>query len=145
MPRYDNILFPTDLATGSEDIALHVTEMADAFESNLHILHVVHTQHYHTEMDMITLYSGDCECDAIPEAKEKLREFGRKYLYDRPSRISVVSGFPGDQILRYAESGNVDLIIMGHCRKGIERLTLGSVSGYVVKRSRAPVMIVNHH
>ncbi len=57
--------------------------------------------------------------------------------------MNVATGNAGEEILRHAKLGKMDLVIMGHSRKGIERLILGSVSDYVVKRSSVPVMIVN--
>jgi len=42
-------------------------------------------------------------------------------------------------------SEGIDLIIMGHSRKGIKRLMTGSVAAHVVKKSLVPVLIVNPH
>ena len=46
-------------------------------------------------------------------------------------------------ILNYAESENVDLIVMGtRGRSGFRRVLLGSVASAVLSYARCPVMIV---
>ncbi|MEM3094565.1 MAG: universal stress protein [Nitrososphaera sp.] len=48
-----------------------------------------------------------------------------------------------DSIIKYAESKNVDLIVMGtHGRTGIKRFLLGSVASGVVAHAKCSVLIV---
>jgi nucleotide-binding universal stress UspA family protein len=71
------------------------------------------------------------------ENKEDLEKFSRL-----EKRIST--GRPAEEILKAAESGRCDLVIMGtHGRGGFERVLLGSVAERVVRKSRVPVMVVN--
>ncbi len=59
-------------------------------------------------------------------------------------RAEVVSGDPAEEIMRYAETEGVDLIVMGtHGRKGLERIIFGSVAEQVVKNAPVPVLVVN--
>jgi len=52
-------------------------------------------------------------------------------------------GQPGEAIVAAAESEGADLVVVGtHGRSVIGRLLLGSVSEYVVRHSRVPVMVV---
>jgi nucleotide-binding universal stress UspA family protein len=56
----------------------------------------------------------------------------------------VVLGDAAEEILNYAKTEGIDLIIMGtHGRKGIERIIFGSVAERVVKKSPIPVLTVN--
>ena len=55
----------------------------------------------------------------------------------------LLIGSTGEEICRFAKSGEFDLIVLG--RRGVSRLEeviLGSVSGYVVRHSHLPVLIV---
>jgi len=55
----------------------------------------------------------------------------------------LVIGGRGEEICNLANSGEYDLVVVG--RRGlnrIEELLLGSVSSYVVRHSRVPVMVV---
>jgi nucleotide-binding universal stress UspA family protein len=50
---------------------------------------------------------------------------------------------PANEILRYAKSGNIDLIVMGtHGRTGLARVVLGSVTEAVVRAAPCPVLTV---
>lgn len=57
--------------------------------------------------------------------------------------VDVAVGMAGEEICRYARAGGYELIVMG--RRGLGRLQevlLGSVSEYVLRHSRVPVLIV---
>ncbi|MDY6918124.1 MAG: universal stress protein [Chloroflexota bacterium] len=55
----------------------------------------------------------------------------------------VAAGYPAEEILRYAESNGVDLILMAtHGRSGIGRWAMGSVADKVLRVSTVPVWLV---
>jgi nucleotide-binding universal stress UspA family protein len=50
---------------------------------------------------------------------------------------------PGSEILQYARSHDIDLIVMGtHGRTGLARAALGSVAESVVRAASCPVLTV---
>lgn len=52
-------------------------------------------------------------------------------------------GSPAREIVEYAESNDVDHVVMGsHGRSGVTRLLLGSVAEVVVRHSSVPVTVV---
>jgi nucleotide-binding universal stress UspA family protein len=58
----------------------------------------------------------------------------------------IAYGDPSTEILQAIEKGNIDLVVMGtHGRKGLEHTIFGSVAENVVKRSSAPVLVINPH
>ncbi len=59
------------------------------------------------------------------------------------ARPIVWEGPTADSVLAAAEAEDVDLIVVGsHCRGGVGRLLLGSVSDHLVRHARIPVMVV---
>ena len=55
----------------------------------------------------------------------------------------LLEGNPSDELIRYAEEENMDIVIMGTLGKtGLDRLLMGSVAGNVVRHSKVPVMVV---
>lgn len=55
----------------------------------------------------------------------------------------LLEGHPADELIRYAEENEMDIIVMGTLGKtGLDRLLLGSVAGNVVRHSKVPVMVV---
>ena len=52
-------------------------------------------------------------------------------------------GYPPDEILRYADENDVDLILMAtHGRTGPKRWTMGSVADKILRASKVPVWLV---
>ena len=57
---------------------------------------------------------------------------------------TVADGSAREQILPFAKSANIDLIVMGtHGRRGLPRAILGSVAETVVRASSIPVLAVH--
>ena len=58
-------------------------------------------------------------------------------------RVELVVGDPAEQILRYADESEIDLILMAtHGRSGIRRWAIGSVVDKVLRASRVPILLV---
>jgi nucleotide-binding universal stress UspA family protein len=82
------------------------------------------------------------------EARKSREEIERTLgaIGDLPSEPNkaVTVGHIADEICKFAEENNVDLIVMGsHGRRGIKRALLGSVSHSVVNRATCAVTIVH--
>ena len=55
----------------------------------------------------------------------------------------VVEGNPGSEIVSYAQSADMDIIILGAVgRTGLDKFLLGSVAEKVVRSSKIPVMTI---
>jgi len=55
----------------------------------------------------------------------------------------VAEGNPGSEIISYAESAGMDIIILGAVgRTGLDKFLLGSVAEKVVRNSKIPVLTV---
>ena len=145
MQSYKKILFPVDLSEASPKIAPHVNEVADKFGADIYIIYVAHVSDYYHGIYLPSTYMVNFEAEVIKGAKRQLQEFQTVHFKDRSVKAKVISGNPGEVILNYAQSEGIDLIIMGHSRKGIKRMMMGSVAGHVVKGSLIPVLIVNPH
>lgn len=52
-------------------------------------------------------------------------------------------GFPKEEILKTADSWGAEIIVLGtHGRTGLKHLLLGSISEYIVRHSKIPVLVV---
>ncbi len=55
----------------------------------------------------------------------------------------TTSGKPGSEILKYAQKNKFDLIVIGARGLGAgKELLLGSVSSYVIHKSKIPVLLI---
>jgi len=143
MPIFKKILFPIDFSETSNQIVPYMTEILDKFEAEAHIIFVTHVNQYYDWMGMQSSYVVDFEDEVKKQAKNQLQSFIDNHFTNYPIVSKIMVGYPGEEILRYAEHEKIDLIIMGHNKTGIKRMILGSVAGYVVKKSHVPVLIVN--
>ncbi|WP_418286072.1 universal stress protein [Halorubrum sp. DTA46] len=142
---YDRILLPTDGSEGVDRAIDHAVDAADRYGATLHVLYVV-------DSDIVNAYSGDEFVDGSEGASETLEELGREALdsvaaHAADAGVETVTellyGVPHEEILRYIESEDIDLTVMGSkTRSGGYRRMLGSVTERVSRQSSAPVSIV---
>jgi nucleotide-binding universal stress UspA family protein len=134
---FARILVPIDFGAASEAALARGRELADRFTAELHLMHVV-------ENPFLRAVVGDrhsLEDAQMQWLQERLTDTDR-----RRGAVAVLehSDEPASEILRYATSANVDLIVMGtHGRTGLARLALGSVAEAVVRASPCPVLTVH--
>ena len=58
------------------------------------------------------------------------------------AKTEVLSGNPAEEIIKYSQKNDIDLIIMStRGRSGISRLVFGSVAEKVIRNSTIPVLI----
>ena len=133
----DSILVPTDFSATS-DAALHyATQMALTFGARLYLMHVPGKTGEHFEASFPV---GRFETTA----GERLSAFLTKEEFERlrPEYVLRV-GTPAEEIVRYADVCDADLIIMGtHGRSGIAHALMGSVAEQVVRMAPCPVLLV---
>jgi nucleotide-binding universal stress UspA family protein len=82
-------------------------------------------------------------CDG---GKAKLRKFAKKHSrHGVEPQLVADQGNASDLILSYAQTHNIDLIVMGtHGRRGFDRLVLGSTTDRVMRRACSPVLVVSN-
>jgi nucleotide-binding universal stress UspA family protein len=137
---YRRILLPTDGSPGTERAVDHALDLAETYDTGLHVLYVVDTTalpldaHARRAVEHLT-EEGVLSVEAIVERAE-----GRGI---DPVVSNVSRGAPYEVILDYADANDVDLVVMGtHGRHGIGRYLLGSVAERVVRLSEVPVLTV---
>jgi nucleotide-binding universal stress UspA family protein len=107
------------------------------------MIYVAHVRTYYAGIEISSSRLVDFEAEVIRSAEKQLQEFVAAYFKGRTVTEKVIVGHPGELILTYVQAEGIDLIVMGHSRKGIKRMIMGSVAGHVVKGSPVPVLIVN--
>lgn len=142
---YDRILLPTDGSEGVDRAIDHAIDAADRYNATLHVLYVV-------DSAVINAYSGDEFVDGSEGASETLEERGQTALSAVATHAesagvetvtTIVYGTPHEEILRYIDSHEIDLTVMGSkTRSGAYRQMLGSVTERVSRQSTGPVSIV---
>ena len=143
---FSRILVAVDGSKSAMDAADYAIDMAKKFNAQLTTLTVSHIS--------LSSYGLASLLDAIKQSKEK-HALESKQWFDKVSQnakqndVQIKTELIDSQmsvdgtIVEYAESHDIDLIILGtKGRSGIKKLLLGSVATAVVKYATCPVMVV---
>ena len=140
------ILCPVDFSDLSLNALRFAVDLADKFQSELHLLHVFEGY------DAISL-NPELAMSPMPEWLPKLRQLYHEKLAALPSADlaarcpSIVradrQGPAIHEILDYAAHEKIDLIVLAtHGRTGLKHLLMGSVAENIVRSAKCAVLTV---
>ncbi len=142
--RIQSILLPTDFSTNSATATEYACELATKFDAELHLLHTLEIHPVATPDFGMGL--------ALPRYAEESKEVTEKALHGvidanwskgRKVVHAIVEGSPVKEIVRYARTQNIDLIVIStHGRTGLAHVLMGSVAENVVRTAPCPVLTV---
>lgn len=142
----ESILVPTDGSDGANVGAEHGIGLAATFGADLHALSVLNTREI--DPSLSTLGSSDLSDqeqlleDETERVVDRVASRARTYLSGRVT-TATERGIPSQRIVEYAETHDIDLIVMGtHGRTGLERALLGSVAEKTLRTASVPVVAV---
>jgi len=149
MARFNKILYPIALTDMSPRIAPYVVDMAKQFDAEVHLLHVlrrfdwfVNTYVFDPPKPDFKRIASDFESQVLAQAKQKLGAFIERHFKEvRIGKADVVTGTDYKKIIEYAESENIDLIIMG-TGTSLQKAIFGSVAERVSRLAGVPVMLI---
>ena len=152
MSGYRTILFPVSLTPISPGVAQHVTLMAEKFDAEVHLLHVLRrfdwfvdtyvSQPSETDFKQI---ASNFESEVMVQAKKKLNKFAKRHLTGITiTKMSVVYGIHYKEVLAYLDAEPIDLIIMG-AGNTIQKAVFGSVTEKVLKLAPVPVLLIKNN
>jgi len=157
IPEIKRILYATDLSKNSVYAFRYGLAMAEKYNAEMIILHVIEpippmAKHYmkiyveETKWEEKIKYEKDL---AIERIKERLQEFCKQETQDAPQCLAQVSsilvrpGYPVEEILKAADEEDCSMMVLGTHGKGFLKQTfLGSVARSVLDRAKKPVLIV---
>ncbi len=138
---YKKILVPLDGSELSEKALVHAHAVAKPINAEITLLQVVvfPTRDY----DVIPM-QGAVSDEVIAETKRYLEHVaGDLRRLGLRVTTQVETGFVADTIIDFAQSHDIDLIVMStHGRTGPARWLIGSVAERVAHGSKAPVFLV---
>lgn len=139
---YDRILVALDGSPLAEQALPHAIAHAERFEAELVLLRV---------LEPLRLRSGLSPV-AIERTEERTRRLVQEYLESITARVEeqgvpvravTVEGRSHQEIIRFAESNQIDLIVISsRGASGLSRWLMGSVADRVVRGARMPVLLV---
>lgn len=136
---YQRMLLPLDGSELAEVALSYAKGIASRFGLELLLLHVAGKG----EAESLPLHRAyiDQTSDRVRREMAEVRDKtgGQTVVV----KGEVGSGYPAEEILRYAAEKEIDLILMAtHGRSGVRRWVLGSVADKVLRSAALPVLLV---
>lgn len=139
------ILVATDFSETSARAVSYAIEMAEKFNAELHVVHVLETQVPLMVDGIAWLPPAMIEAadkSAASQLERVIPEEDRKKLV---VKLHLCRGAPYLEITRYARDHKMNLIVLGtHGRGAIAHVLLGNVAEKVVRTAPCPVLTVRH-
>jgi nucleotide-binding universal stress UspA family protein len=133
--KIKKILVPLDGSKNSMRGLETGVHLAKEHEASLTVIHVIHMSHKKE------LKQKELEEEVPPEFFLAAKRLAVKNSVPFFSRI--LTGDPGHEIVEYSDDHNIDVIVIG--ARGIstfKKIFLGSVSSYVMHKSKVAVMLI---
>lgn len=144
--KIKKIIFPTDFTESSLYALNYAVDMAQCNNSKIYLVHVIYDLSsisglYVPHMPVEAMYK-ELEVSALKEL-EKFGVEAREGIKD--TEYTVLHGVPYEEILRFSEEKEADIIIIGtHGRKGLDRVLFGSTAERIVRNAACPVLTVRN-
>ena len=134
-----NILVPVDGSEGADRAIEKAVMLAQTCGAKLNFLYVANINQL-----AINAVLSDAILDSVTKAGNVILDRALEMV---PAGVTKESfsdtGSPAVVILDFAETNDIDLIVMGSRGLGVVKgVLLGSVSQYVVEQSKCPVLVV---
>ncbi|WP_291323215.1 universal stress protein [Desulfonatronospira sp.] len=143
MAEIKKILCAVDFSEMTPKVASYADTLANKLDADVHVIFVVQRLDHYASFNVAPPSLQDIYGEVLREAEKKIDDLVRENFNTDKVTTKVLSGWVDEEILKYAENENVDLIVMGtHGRKGVDRLLFGSIAEKVVKSSKTPVMTI---
>ena len=144
MKAIKKILYPTDFSDNSRPAFMYALLLAEKFGAKLFIQHVFSEER---TLDPIFVAGGFKIDKMWSYMQENFIPMVKKFVGNEAKDVEyeavLSNGKPCDEIIRFAERENIDMIVMGtHGETGLEHFMIGSVAERVLRKSHIPVLAV---
>lgn len=135
---YHELLLATDGSDAAHRATEHGIELASQLDATLHVLSVSEDgPQAENKQDRLRTDPEEEAATAAEEANEAAAREGVDATTD------IRHGVPQEQIVDYAETNPVDMVIVGTAgRSGLDHLLSGSVAEEIVRNAPVPVLTV---
>jgi nucleotide-binding universal stress UspA family protein len=138
---FHNALFATDFSPASEAAFPYAVALADHYDSNLYVAHVIN-------LESFDLISSDSVSTVLKQAHEEAdrkmdRLLGPRRVQNDRYHSIVADGDIAEVLADMIQRNHVDLAVVGtHGRRAFKKLVLGSIAEEVFRTASCPVLTV---
>ena len=143
--RLDRILVGCDFSADSDQAFEHGLSLAQEYEAELHLAHVIEPPVQPNLIHVETVIPGEIQEDHRNLLIQKLKNMvpAEAANWCTP-QITIMEGQPYDELVKYADTRDIDMIVLGVRGHGlVKTLFLGSTTDRVIRHSSCPVLSVS--
>ena len=143
--KINRILIGCDFSPDSSLAFEYGLSLAQEFESELHLAHVIESTAYQelqkTDTPIETEIQQEIHDRLIQKLHDMVPEDARNWC--KP-KTSLIEGRPYEELVKYAEKHDIGMIVLGARGLGlVKSLLLGSTTDRVIRRAPCPVLSVS--
>ncbi|MBI4849827.1 MAG: universal stress protein [Nitrospirae bacterium] len=140
----ERILFATDFSEGASLALPFAVDLTKQYNAKLHIMHVVYDFTKATGIHVPHISHDELYKELNQWATKEMDTCCIEHVRGlKDVEKVVVKGIPYEEIIKYASSQKIDIIVIGtYGRSGFERFLFGSTAERVVRRAPCAVMTV---
>ncbi|EFI34926.1 UspA domain protein [Desulfonatronospira thiodismutans ASO3-1] len=143
MAEVKKILCAVDFSDMSSKVADYAQTIAKSMNSSVKVVYIAPSLSqyvgFHVPPTSIENFVGEI----VSGAEKTMDIFIQENFSEVDATGQVLTGYAAEEILKYADQEDMDMIIMGtHGRKGIDRVLFGSVAEKIVKSAPIPVLTI---
>ncbi|MEM2933347.1 MAG: universal stress protein [Methanocellales archaeon] len=140
--KFNSILIATDGSQHTKSAVKHGLALAKLSNAKVYAVYVI-------DIGMFASIPMDTTLENMHELLKKEGELATRSVEEEAKALGIeiekiiLEGNPAQEIVKFANANNIDLIVMGTLGKsGLERFLLGSVAEKVIRTASCPVMVV---
>ncbi len=144
MMNLQRILHPTDFSEHASHALRYACELADRFDAELHLVHVLEVHVSSTPQ-----FGMGLALPANIHESEEAAQRALEQLLDADWAAShrvvraTLQGNAFVEVIRYAREQKMDMIVLStHGRTGLSHILMGSVAERVVRKAPCPVLTI---
>jgi nucleotide-binding universal stress UspA family protein len=143
--KIEKILVGCDFSPDSGQALKHALSLAQEFQAELHLVLVIEPPTQTNLHKEVTTAAEDIHQEYRDLLTRKLKDMvPAEARYWCTPQTGLLEGQPYEEIVTYAESNDIDMIVLGVRGHGlVKTLLLGSTTDRVVRRSPCPVLSVS--
>jgi len=142
--KFRKILVGCDFSRDAELAFQHALSLAQEFQAELHLVHVMEPPVYMDLLKTSAEYGEELQHELQIRIRNKLKEMVplEAFNWCTPQTV-LLDGQSHEELIRYAKTNKMDLIVLGVRGQGlVERLFIGSTTDRVVRQTPCPVLSV---
>ena len=140
---YQRMLVPLDGSATAEVVFIYAKELAGRLDLEVVLLHVAAPGE--DELTPMRRAYIERAADTVRRQARAVQKGTGVSSGGKPVRVrgELTTGYPAEEILRYADEKAVTLILMAtHGGSGVKRWSLGSVADKILRASKVPVWLI---